>query len=346
VQKWYWVTAVGVVAATHAFVASAQILLYEHDKYKGRTFSASNSVSNLNDSGFNDQASSAKISGGRWQLCADAYFRGNCVTLGPGEYPTLRDIGMSDKVSSVRELGWTPDGGGGWNSDSSNRYSNNNSYNNNSSYNTKRWGDGGNWGSGNRAVLYSGYNLSGETFVVNPSGISDLDRTGFNDKARSLRVESGYWIFCSDAGLQGNCHTYGPGDYPNLPSGQNHSISSGRQVSNTYPYRNNPNWSSASSAPANSGGVISVAIGAVPPVVRDLGTARTEVRTHRNFRQRQERLLARGRHRRLHLRPHGGRQDSECQLHGAAELRPWRQLDIRARRERTAQVGARAVHPT
>ena len=51
-----------------------------------------------------------------------------------------------------------------------------------------------------------------------------------------------YWIFCSDANFQGNCHTYGPGDYPNLPSGQSHAISSGRRVSGNYPYRNNPNW--------------------------------------------------------------------------------------------------------
>ncbi len=72
--------------------------------------------------------------------------------------------------------------------------------------------------------------------------MSNLDRRGFNDKARSLRVESGYWIFCSDANFQGNCHTYGPGDYPNLPSGQSHAISSGRRVSGNYPYRNNPNW--------------------------------------------------------------------------------------------------------
>lgn len=59
----------------------------------------------------------------------------------------------------------------------------------------------------------------------------------------SLRVESGYWLFCTDANYQGDCHTYGPGDYPNLPGGQNHAISSGRRISGNYPYRNNPNWS-------------------------------------------------------------------------------------------------------
>ena len=91
-------------------------------------------------------------------------------------------------------------------------------------------------------MLFAGYNLSGEAFVVDSNGVRNLDRAGFNDRARSLRVESGYWLFCTDANFEGNCHTYGPGDYPNLPGGQNHSISSGRRVSGDYPYRNNPSW--------------------------------------------------------------------------------------------------------
>jgi len=215
--------AVAFACSIAASAANAQLVLYEHDSYGGQSIRSGNSVSNLADSGFNDRASSIKIFTGQWQVCADAYFRGRCETLGPGQYPSLRSMGMNDRISSVRELGWTPDGGGGW-GNSGNQYG------------------GGNWGSGSRAVLYSAYNLTGQTFVVSASGVSNLDGTGFNDKARSLRVESGYWIFCSDAYFQGNCHTYGPGDYPNLPSGQNHSISSGRRVSSNYPYRNTPNW--------------------------------------------------------------------------------------------------------
>ena len=238
--KWFEAVAVGVVAGSCAFAASAQIVLYENDNFNGRSYRASYSVPNLNDGGFNDKASSVTVRGGRWQLCDDAYFRGSCVTLGSGEYPSLRAMGMNDKVSSVRELGWTPDGGGGW--------SGNNSYNSDSGYNNRYSNNGnnyqgGNWGSGSRAVLFAGNNLSGEAFVVSPGGVGNLDRAGFNDKARSLRVESGYWLFCTDANFQGDCHTYGPGDYPNLPGGQNHSISSGRRISGNYPYRNNPNWS-------------------------------------------------------------------------------------------------------
>lgn len=237
--NWKEAAAVGIVAATHAFAASAQIVLYENDNFNGRSYRASYSVPNLNDGGFNDKASSVTVRGGRWQLCDDAYFRGSCVTLGPGEYSSLRAMGMNDKVSSVRELGWTPDGGGGWSG--SNSYNSDSGYNNRYTNNGNNY-QGGNWGSGSRAVLFAGYNLSGEAFVVNSGGVSNLDRAGFNDKARSLRVESGYWLFCTDANFQGDCHTYGPGDYPNLPGGQNHSISSGRRISGNYPYRNSPNW--------------------------------------------------------------------------------------------------------
>lgn len=206
----------------------SSIVLYEHDNFAGRSYGSNNSVSNLNDSGFNDRASSVIVRGGRWQICENAYFSGRCETLGPGEYPSLRVMNLNDRVSSVRELGWTPDGNGGW------------SGGNNGGGN---WG-GGNWGSASRAILYSDGNLTGQAFVVSPSGISNLNGTGFNDRARSLRVESGYWIFCSDANFQGDCQTYGPGDYPYLSGGQYRSISSGRRISSNYPYRNNPNWGS------------------------------------------------------------------------------------------------------
>ena len=72
--------------------------------------------------------------------------------------------------------------------------------------------------------------------------VRNLDRTQFNDRAESLRVESGYWIFCSDANFGGECQTFGPGDYSTLPWGLTYKISSGRRISTGYPYRENPNW--------------------------------------------------------------------------------------------------------
>jgi hypothetical protein len=77
----------------------------------------------------------------------------------------------------------------------------------------------------------------------NTSGsVSNLGNTSFNDRASSLRVESGYWIFCSDANFRGERRTFGPGDYPALPYGLDNRISSGRRISNDFPYNASPGW--------------------------------------------------------------------------------------------------------
>ena len=49
-------------------------------------------------------------------------------------------------------------------------------------------------------------------------------------------------MFCSEAQFRGTCRTFGPGDYPALPSGLDNRISSGRRVSEDYPYSGNPTW--------------------------------------------------------------------------------------------------------
>jgi Beta/Gamma crystallin len=74
--------------------------------------------------------------------------------------------------------------------------------------------------------------------------VSNLATTGFNDRALSLRVEQGYWMFCNDTDYPGECLTYGPGEYPTLLPEFNHRISSARRISHRYPYNQNPTWSS------------------------------------------------------------------------------------------------------
>src|SRR6266851_1224417 len=65
---------------------AAQIVFYEYEGFRGRTFSAGGTVNNLDGTGFNDRASSAIVQGGEWQVCEDAYFRGRCLILRPGQY--------------------------------------------------------------------------------------------------------------------------------------------------------------------------------------------------------------------------------------------------------------------
>jgi hypothetical protein len=88
-----------------ASAAHAQLVLYENDDFSGRSVRSGNTVQNLGESGFNDRASSIKVFSGQWQVCSDAYFGGKCVTIGPGEYPTLRAMGMVGSRAGAPILG-------------------------------------------------------------------------------------------------------------------------------------------------------------------------------------------------------------------------------------------------
>jgi hypothetical protein len=207
-------TALAITLMTVTAAASAQLTLYEHDRFQGRRYDVRGAVDNLGNTGFNDIASSARVRRGSWQVCDDAYFRGRCVTLQPGDYPSLGSVGLNDRVSSARELG---------------------------AYGPPP-SQGGNWGGGARAVLYENRDFGGRSFVVDGNVMRDLANSGFNDRASSLRVEQGYWMFCSDANFEGRCQTFGPGDYAELPRALNNRISSGRRISEQYPYRQSPNY--------------------------------------------------------------------------------------------------------
>ncbi len=83
---------------------AAQIVLYENESFGGRSLTASNPIDNFRNTGFNDRASSAVVLGDRWEVCLDSEFRGRCVVLRPGRYPTLTAMGMNDRISSVRAV--------------------------------------------------------------------------------------------------------------------------------------------------------------------------------------------------------------------------------------------------
>ena len=162
---------------------------------------------------FNDRARSMIINAGRWELCRDAFFHGTCEVYGPGRYDAIGDL--SGEVSSLRPVGGALAQPGRYPAD---------------------------WGRQVRAILYSNPDFQGQQHVINDDVMRNLANTGFNDRAQSIRVEQGFWIFCSDADFGGTCRTFGPGDYPTLPWGLNNAVSSGRRISRENPYSGSPNW--------------------------------------------------------------------------------------------------------
>ena len=189
--------------------SGARIELWERREFGGRSITLTTGVADFERIGFNDRADAAVVYGGVWRLCEHAEQRGQCREFGPGRYNDLGYLG--GKVSSAATVAvghpgpWIPSGRP-------------------------------------RAVLYEGQGFAGRSFEIEGNVVANLDQTGFNDRASSIRVEGGYWLFCTDAYFEGTCRTFGPGEYGTLPWEINRKISSGRRISEHYPYGAQPSW--------------------------------------------------------------------------------------------------------
>lgn len=87
-----------------ALPALAQITVYEHPNFEGRSISAQQASTDLRRSRLNDRGSSVVVRGQRWEICNEQAFEGRCRVLRPGQYPSLEAMGMDDQISSMRPL--------------------------------------------------------------------------------------------------------------------------------------------------------------------------------------------------------------------------------------------------
>lgn len=95
-------TAVAVAGLLGATQALAGVTFYDDEGFRGHAFTTDRTVANFQPTGFNDRAESVIVDSGAWEVCEDSEFRGRCVVLQQGSYPSLRDTGMMDRISSVR----------------------------------------------------------------------------------------------------------------------------------------------------------------------------------------------------------------------------------------------------
>ena len=91
-------------AVAFAIQASAQVTFYEDRNFEGRAITTDRPIGNLGRTDFNDRASSAVVRNGAWEVCEDSHFEGRCAVLRPGNYRNFREMGLNDKISSVRPL--------------------------------------------------------------------------------------------------------------------------------------------------------------------------------------------------------------------------------------------------
>ncbi|MFS8086432.1 MAG: beta/gamma crystallin-related protein, partial [Acidobacteriota bacterium] len=162
---------------------AARAVLFGGDNLRGRSMAISDNVVDLQSTGFNDDTASMVIEGGSWEVCTDAYFRGECRIMAPGQYRRLDPV-FYRSISSVRLAPAAP-----------------------VAQRNRR---------GDPAVeLFEDVNFGGNRFGTQLD-VPDLDVRGFNDRARSMVVHEGQWEICVDAGFNGRCVAFGPGRYADL----------------------------------------------------------------------------------------------------------------------------------
>lgn len=100
-----WVFAMAAVAI--AAQAGAAVTLYEDEGFSGWAYIGEQDRDrNLRRDGFDNRASSAVVAPGeRWEVCEALHFQGRCMVLRAGEYPTLRAMGLDNRISSIRQVG-------------------------------------------------------------------------------------------------------------------------------------------------------------------------------------------------------------------------------------------------
>lgn len=190
--------------------AVADVTFYEREDFAGRSFSTGRQIGNFERFGFNDRASSVIVSSQRWEVCEDRRFRGHCVVLRPGEYPSLAAMGLNERVTSVRPIQRNA-------RIAANRYApvpivehRDNTV--------------------PQITFFEQEGFAGRSFKTQERVIN-FARQGFNDRASSAIVLNHRWEVCENAGFTGRCVVLRPGRYPSLAAmGLNDRISSVKEV--------------------------------------------------------------------------------------------------------------------
>jgi beta/gamma crystallin len=97
----------GVLAAIASTSYAGQMTLYPRPGFQGQGLTTSDTMIDLGRSSFSTVASSAVVSDGAWEACTEAYFRGRCAQLVPGNYSNLSGS-LGGMIVSVRQIAYDP----------------------------------------------------------------------------------------------------------------------------------------------------------------------------------------------------------------------------------------------
>ena len=182
--------ALAVAGLVMARQAAAQITFYEHEGFDGPLVHHPGPGSQFR------RVLASTTAPRRWWCAASAgksartcRFRGRCVVLRQGQYPSLAAMGLNDRVSSVRTVS------------------------RDARIEDDRYAPMPPPVQVSQVTFFEHEGFQGRTFTTETE-IRDLNRNGFNDRASSAVVRGERWEVCEDARYRGRCVVLRRGPVP------------------------------------------------------------------------------------------------------------------------------------
>jgi hypothetical protein len=94
-----WVAALALAGTAQA----AEITIYKQPNFTGGDQTFDRDAASLQGTGVYDQSKSVVVRSGRWQVCSQPNFQGDCQVLERGQYASLPQQ-LSGRIESVREV--------------------------------------------------------------------------------------------------------------------------------------------------------------------------------------------------------------------------------------------------
>ena len=209
---------------------AAEMTLYSAPNFGGADMTIRGEARNLDGTGFNDRAASAIVRSGRWEVCTDAHFSGQCVVLGPGDYARLNDP-LYRRISSAREIA---------------PYAADERYYRYGAYEPPvvtyappvvtyappvvAYDPPMERGRYTALEVYTRPGFRGQTLRFDRNATTLHKSATTDEGVGSLVVREGVWELCTGVNFNGYCRTYEPGSYARLGSFQGALVGSLRRV--------------------------------------------------------------------------------------------------------------------
>lgn len=189
----------GPVAAFAALAAgaaqAAEMTVYKQPNFTGKQLTLRGDATSLSGAGFDDQISSIVVRSGRWQVCSQPDFKGDCVVLARGEYPQLAQQ-VNHRIESARDIGNVAENGAA-----------------NRRFAEAEPGFARGYRRGGAVELFPAPGFGGRSVWLDHSvaELTDLQRG-----VSSIVVHGGRWQACTRPGFEGRCEVLEPGSYADL----------------------------------------------------------------------------------------------------------------------------------